>query len=220
MAKIIMLHGLASGPKSGLISHLAKNFEEEGHKVYTPKLPLSIIPWKPLWINALKKYVGEPDPDTYLIPISTSCIAAAYYLNSINSDKKFAGIIMVTPFLEIDYERVKKDFIKSLKHYKIHHLVKVPGFLKNGVANLQSIALKNFVNTKVDLENLVAKSIKRACIGSGNDPYLKKDQMTIFGKVMDAKTYEIPNAGHLTGFYYDKFPIVKKIISEVINTPL
>ena len=228
MAKIIITHGLVSSSKAGLVSYLAKEYSRENHEVITPDFPFAIIP-NPLWDREFRNAVGIPDTNTYFINISTSWVIGAHYLDSV--ENIIGGAAMITPFLDIDYHKVRNDFMRSMKHFDFEekkqdvmelteHFKISPTkdyeHLKNLLADMQHFALKGLLTKPFNLERVAGRAIKKICIGSSDDPYISRDQLGIISKKLNADAYEMKNAGHLTGFYYEKFPQVKDITDRMV----
>jgi predicted alpha/beta hydrolase family esterase len=70
------------------------------HKVpaETVRMPNTDFPKADEWVAAIRKAVGTPDEDVYLVGHSLGCMAILRYLESLSGGEKIGGILFVSGF--------------------------------------------------------------------------------------------------------------------------
>ncbi len=77
------------------------------------------------WLTCLKRVVGMPDENTYLVGHSLGVIAILRYLEQLPKNQKIGGAIFVAGFPEpIGYEELNSFFITPLDYNKVKNSVK------------------------------------------------------------------------------------------------
>lgn len=72
--------------------------EAKGYEVHVPDFPDTDAPNLLTWLPTLKKIVGIPDRNTYLIGHSIGCITILRYLESLSIDQGVGGTVLVAGF--------------------------------------------------------------------------------------------------------------------------
>ncbi len=121
--KVFIIHGYDATPNDNWFPWLKKELEAKGFQVQAPQMPDAANPTLAGWLGHLKKIVGEPDENTFLVGHSLGTITILRFLESLPPDKKVSGVVLVGGFSEslnfkpletftekpLDYEKVKKS---------------------------------------------------------------------------------------------------------------
>ncbi len=123
MKKVIIIHGWEGSPSSNWFPWLRNKLESKGFVVEVPAMPDTIHPSLDGWLAHLKKVVGEPNENIYLVGHSLGAITILRYLESLE-EKKVGGIVLVAGFPEpIGYEEINTFFARPLDYQRIKKTV-------------------------------------------------------------------------------------------------
>lgn len=95
MKKVIIIHGYKSYPQDCWFPWLKKELVKRGLGVHVSRLPNPERPKMKGWVAAIKKIVGKPDEQTYLVGHSLGVIAILRYLETLSKAEKIGGVISV-----------------------------------------------------------------------------------------------------------------------------
>ncbi|MCX6754071.1 MAG: alpha/beta hydrolase [Candidatus Nomurabacteria bacterium] len=134
MKKVFIIHGFQGRPNLNwfpwLMGELAKN------DIYACAIPMPSpdMPVKTDWITAIKEAVKNPTEEVFLVGHSLGVPAILRYLESLDTDYKIGGVVLVSgPLLKIEkegYEQVNTfldttfdfDHIKNVcKNFTVIH---------------------------------------------------------------------------------------------------
>jgi predicted alpha/beta hydrolase family esterase len=128
MKKVFMVHGFNGEPNGGwrpwLMGELAKK------DIYACALPMpaSEKPEKEEWIKTIKKAVGVPNEEIFLVGHSLGVPAVLRYLETLDKNQKIGGAVLVSgPTFEIKkdgYEKVNKFLNKPFNFEQIKNACK------------------------------------------------------------------------------------------------
>lgn len=94
--RVFVIHGWKSSPADCWFPWLKKELEQKGHDVSVPAMPNPYNPDIAQWLSYLKKEIGEPDENTFLIGHSLGAFISLKYAEEIGKvGKKVGGIITV-----------------------------------------------------------------------------------------------------------------------------
>jgi len=127
LKKVYIIHGWEGSPEGNWFPWLKKELESRDFEVYVPAMPDSDNPKFSGWLSELKKVVGDPNENIYLVGHSLGVITILRYLESLSSDQKIGGIILVAGFPEsIGYEELSSFFEKPVDYSKVkEHVSKI-----------------------------------------------------------------------------------------------
>ncbi|MFA6386566.1 MAG: alpha/beta hydrolase [Candidatus Paceibacterota bacterium] len=155
MKKVFMIHGFHGKPNGGwrpwLMGELAKN------DIYACAIPMPApdMPVKSDWITAIKEAVKNPTEDIFLIGHSLGVPAILRYLESLDTDYKIGGAVLVSgPLSKIEKEGYESVDTFLDTTFDFDHI-------KNVCKNFTIIHGDNDVN--VPLSDAIELSKKLAC---------------------------------------------------------
>lgn len=97
-----------------------KELEKSGFQVNVPAMPETELPKMDKWVPKLRKLVGSPDKDTYLIGHSVGCITILRYLESLEKDQEIKGVVLAAGFTDdLGYKELKNFFQTPIDFEKI-----------------------------------------------------------------------------------------------------
>lgn len=121
--RVFIIHGYGAKPSDNWFPWLKEELEKKGFEVFVPQMPDADNPTIGKWLPYLQEIVDKCDENTYFIGHSLGTITILKYLESLPSNQKAGGIVLVGGFSEaigfeklssftkkpLDYERVKSS---------------------------------------------------------------------------------------------------------------
>ncbi len=91
--------------------YVKKELEKQGFEVKVPAFPETEEPKLDRWLPVLKKEIGVPDENLYLIGHSVGCITILRYLEGLNPSQRIGGVVLVAGFVDdLGFEELKNFF--------------------------------------------------------------------------------------------------------------
>ncbi len=170
MKKVFMIHGYGGEPNGGwrpwLMGKLARQ------EIWACALDMPMIDKKPVkdeWVNTIRKSIGAPNEDTYLVGHSLGVPAILNYLETLSPELKIGGAVLVSGIIHpIEGE----DKYKHINHF----------YDKNF----------NYENIKKVCSNFVV-------IHGDNDTSVPFTQALELSQNLSCKLITVKNGGHLNG---------------------
>lgn len=156
-----------------MVSVVKKTAGNNGYKVLVPIMPDPDHPKIESWVETLRKTVGQPDEQTLLIGHSIGCQTIVRYLAALPGHEKFAGVLLVTPWVTLLPAALPDDDYRS-----------------TGAPWLE---------TPINWESARTRAVKFKAIFSDNDPYVPMADSETFKEKLGAEIMILHNRGHLTG---------------------
>ena len=133
MKRAIIVHCWEGVPEYCWYPWVKKELEKRGFEVMVPAFPNTEKPKLNEWLSALKKLVGQPDEELYLIGHSLGCITIMRYLESLDDNQKIGGVVFVAGFNEnVGFEEIQSFFETQVD------LNKIKGKVKKGFVAIHS----------------------------------------------------------------------------------
>lgn len=133
MKRAIIIHCWEGYPEYCWYPWVKNELKKLGFQVEVPLMPDTENPQLDKWLPALKKLVGNPDEDLYLIGHSLGCATIMRYLETLDENQKVGGVIFVAGFTEnVGYAEIQSFFETPID------LEKVKDKSKNGFVAIQS----------------------------------------------------------------------------------
>lgn len=124
LKKAIIVHLYEGYPEYCWYPSVKRDLEKLGLKVYVPQMPKPNFPDEKKWVSTLKKVVGMPNKDTYLIGHSIGAVTILRYLEQLPKGIKIAGVILVAGFTDdMGYEEFSNFFTKPFNFEAIKRKV-------------------------------------------------------------------------------------------------
>jgi predicted alpha/beta hydrolase family esterase len=184
MKRVIIVHGWGGKPNAGWLAWLNRELSSRGFEVYAPIMPNPEFPKIKSWVSFLKRFIPNPDEDTYFVGHSIGCQTIMRYLEKIGSKTKVGGLFFVAGWLKLNKLKTKEEKIISTP------------WLEKPI---------NFKKIKAKTKNIFA-------LFSDNDPYVPKINAKIFKKELNAKIIIEKNKGHYIENITKNIPILLKEI--------
>lgn len=99
MKRAFIIHGWDGFPQECWFPWLKQMLEKERIVVEIPQLPDASSPNIETWVPAINEVVGPVDEETYFIAHSTGCKAVLLYLQTLSSNARVGGVVLVGPWL-------------------------------------------------------------------------------------------------------------------------
>ena len=171
MAKrVFIVHRWYGSPDADWYPWLKKELENEGFKVSVPLMPNPDAPEIQSWVETLRKAVGRPDTDTYLIGHSVGCQTILRYLESWPTNAKIGGAVFIAGWLTLTSQAM-------------------PSKTEETIA-------RPWIETPIDAKRVQQHAAKSTAIFSDNDPYVPLDENAKAFKHFGAKVIIEHNQGH------------------------
>jgi len=120
MKKVIIIHCWEGYPNYCWYPNAKKELEDKGYEVIVPEMTETNLPKFNDWLSELRKVVGKPNKDLYLIGHSLGCITILRYLEGLKEDEKIGGVILVAGFTDnLDFKEIKSFFEAPIDFEKI-----------------------------------------------------------------------------------------------------
>lgn len=122
MKRAIIVHCWSGTPDYCWYPYAKRELEARGFEVLVPAMPETDAPKLSLWLPELRRAVGTPDADTFLIGHSSGCVTIMRYLESLSEGERIGGAVLVAGFTDdlgfgelgnffetpLDFEAMKK----------------------------------------------------------------------------------------------------------------
>ncbi|MDD5489477.1 MAG: alpha/beta fold hydrolase [Candidatus Moranbacteria bacterium] len=123
--RVFIIHGWEGTPDSNWFPWLKAELEKKRFEVAIPQMPNADFPKMSEWILHMRKNIGKPDENTYLIGHSLGAAAILRYLESLPAGEKIGGAILVAGVAKsIGIEELENFFAKSFDYEKIKNTAK------------------------------------------------------------------------------------------------
>src|SRR4030042_3019801 len=123
--RVFIIHGWEGSPDSNWFPWLKKELEEKSSKVFVPQMPNADHPKMDAWLAHLRKIVGKPDENTYFVGHSLGVTAILRYLESLETEEKISGAILVAGVAKsIGIKELENFFINPFDYEKIKKAAK------------------------------------------------------------------------------------------------
>lgn len=99
MKKVFIVHGFGGSPDRNWFPWLAKELGKYEVDTSILSMPTPSRPIKEEWVEAIKKNVDIPNENIFLIGHSLGVPAILRYLESLSSDSKIGGVVLVSGFV-------------------------------------------------------------------------------------------------------------------------
>ena len=173
MKKVYLVHGWGGSPDSeGWFAWLRAELEKKGFSLEVPRMPNTDKPEINAWVNKLKETVKDTNEETYFIGHSIGCQGVLRFLETLNSETKIGGVILVAPWIHLDENTIKEEG-----------------------EEVTEIA-KPWIETLIDFEKIKKHTNNFVCIFSDNDPYVPLSDSDLFKEKLNAKVIIKHNEGH------------------------
>lgn len=171
MAKrVFIVHRWYGSPETDWYPWLKKELENKGFQVSVPAMPNPDAPEIKSWVETLRKAVGKPDTETYLIGHSVGCQTILRYLESLQASTKVGGTVFVAGWTTLTSKAT-------------------PSKTEEEIA-------KRWIETPIDAKRVQQHIAKSIAIFSDNDPYVPLDENTRAFKLFGAKVIIEHGKGH------------------------
>lgn len=188
MRRVFIIHGWGGKPNEHWLPWLQQELERKHFTVLQPAMPKTDHPRIRAWVSHLKKTVGKPDKDTYLIGHSIGCQAILRFLACLPKGKRVGGVILVAPWMTLTMTALNID---------------------------EKMIAKPWLTTPLAWNSVREKSTSWLAIFSDNDPWIPLANIAIFKKHLGARTVILHKKGHfLAEDGVTSIPAIKKIISS------
>jgi predicted alpha/beta hydrolase family esterase len=169
MKRVILIHGWEGSPEDGWKPWLKSELEKEGFFVIVPAMPDPAHPKMKAWLSHLKKSVGTPDKDCYLVGHSLGCITILRYLESIN--RPIGGAVLVAGFTSsLGYKDLESFFKTPIMWEKIRQNCGRVITINSDNDPYVSIHYANFFKKELNAESIIEHDMKHF---SGDDGITK-----------------------------------------------
>lgn len=172
MRKVYLIHGWGGNPENAWFPWLKTELESKEFHVEAPEMPDTEKPKIELWLNKLRGVVPNPDEQTYFVGHSIGCQAILRYLESLRSETKVGGVVLVAPWMHLDEQTIAEEGPESVE------------------------IARPWLETPIDFEKVKSHSSKFFALFSNNDPFVPVSDRDIFKEMLGAEV-EIENEkGH------------------------
>ncbi len=105
--RVFIIHCWDGRPNYCWYPWVKKELEKNGFQVNVPAMPETEMPRMEKWVPELRKLVGSPDKDVYLVGHSVGCITILRYLESLKENEKIGGAVLVAGFTDdLDFKEI------------------------------------------------------------------------------------------------------------------
>lgn len=111
MKRAVIVHCWEGYPEYCWYPYVKKELEAKGFEVKVPAFPETEAPQLDKWLPVLKKEIGSPNEDVYLIGHSIGAVTILRYLESLNVGQKIGGVVLVAGFTDnLGFDELKNFF--------------------------------------------------------------------------------------------------------------
>lgn len=190
MNKAYIIHGWGANPESDWFPWLKKQLEDLNFHVEIPEMPNTEEPKIKDWVEKLSKTIS-PDEHVFLIGHSIGCQTILRYLEALEEGKKIKSIVLVAPWLNINYTNLD-DKEKEIA--------------------------KPWAESKIDLIKVKSHVDDVTIIYSSTDPFSLIEDIIEMEEKLEAIAIDLGEKGHLNAEAgITELPIIIDNISEIIN---
>ena len=174
MKKIYLIHGWDGSPEEPMHQWMKKELEQKGFSVSVPEMPDPEVPKIETWIPFLEKNIQDLDENSYLIGHSVGCQAVLRFMETLSSEIKIAGVILIAPWMHLDQQTIREEGEEMVE------------------------IAKPWMETPFDWEKVKSHTNNFTCLLSDDDPYVPLSNKELFEKNLNAKIIIEHNKGHYT----------------------
>lgn len=125
MKRAVIIHCWEGYPEYCWYPWVKKELKEKGFVVTVPQMPETATPNLAKWGAKLKKVIGEPNEELFLIGHSLGCITILRYLESLNGKKQIGGVVFVAGFSDnVGYTELDSFFKTPVNFAKVKERAK------------------------------------------------------------------------------------------------
>lgn len=95
---VYIIHGYMASPQSHWFPWLQEKLMPQGATVTILPMPDSSQPKASAWLSFLKEQVKSPSENTFFVAHSLGCITLLRYLQSLDTDSRIGGFVLVSGF--------------------------------------------------------------------------------------------------------------------------
>ena len=120
MKRAVIIHCWDGNPNYCWYPQTKKELEMNGFKVWVPLMPETAKPKLSKWLPALKKIIGKPDEDLFLIGHSLGNPTIFRYLETLTGKQKIGGAVLVAGYSDdLGFTELSNFFTKPIDFKKI-----------------------------------------------------------------------------------------------------
>ena len=120
MKRVVIIHQWEGYPEYCWYPQTKKELEQKGFKVILPLIPNTNKPKLSEWLPFLKKVIGKPDKDLYLIGHSLGNPTIFRYLESLKGKEKIGGAVLVAGYSDdLGYKELTNYFKTPINFNKV-----------------------------------------------------------------------------------------------------
>ena len=120
MKRVSIVHCWEAYPEYCWYPYVKKELEAEGFDVQVPAFPETDKPKLDKWLPVLKKAIGTPDENLFLVGHSVGCITILRYLESLDEGQRIGGAVLVAGFTDnLGFDELKNFFTTGIDFKKI-----------------------------------------------------------------------------------------------------
>ena len=120
MKKVYIVHCWDGYPEYCWYPYVKRELQSKGFDVEVPAFPETDAPNLLKWLPVLKDLVGVPNEEVYLIGHSVGCITILRYLESLSSNQKVGGVILVAGYTDdLGFKELENFFTTEIPFEKI-----------------------------------------------------------------------------------------------------
>ena len=108
--RVVLVHGWDGNPTDSWKPWLKEQLEKKGWKWSAPQFPGGEHPKLAEWLEVLRATIPDPDKHTYFVGHSLGCAAILRYLETLPSDVKIGGVVLVAGFVSSTGESELAEF--------------------------------------------------------------------------------------------------------------
>ncbi len=189
MKRVFIIHGWDGYPEEGGFPWLKKELEEKGFQVTVPVMPQPKHPKIEEWVPFLRKVVGKPDENTFLVGHSIGAQTVLRYLEYLSPKIKVGGVILLAGWINLS-EKAFED-----------------------AEDIQTARL--WLDTPIDWGKIKSHTPNFTAIFSDNDPFVPLTDSNIFKEKLGAKIVIEKNKFHYSGS--DGINQLPAVLKELLN---
>ena len=171
--RVFIIHGWDGYPEEGCFPWLKNELTKKGFAVFTPAMPESLNPRIDTWVSFLKKQVGEPDENTYLVGHSIGAQTILRYLESLPRGVKIGGVVLLAGWIHLTDEAFEDEEDKEIA--------------------------KPWLETPINWDSVKGHSDDFVAIFSDDDDVIPIGDVEIFKEKLDAKIIIEHRKDHFSG---------------------
>ncbi|MBI2668482.1 serine hydrolase family protein [Candidatus Woesearchaeota archaeon] len=172
MKRAIIVHGWDGFPENHWFPWLQKKLEEKDFHVVVPRMPDPENPKMETWVPFLKRVIGKPDQETFLVGHSIGCQTIVRYLEQLPSEIKIGGVLLVGGWVNLTPKATADEESKNIA--------------------------QPWLKKIIDWKRVKSHSDRFTAIFSDNDPFVSVGDAQIFKEKLNAKTIIVKGKEHFT----------------------